>query len=104
MPWGVAAAAVIGGVATYAASQNQANAAESAANKQYQSAQDAIALQKAMYEKNAPYWQPYVNLGQQGTSQISSMMPYLTHQFTASDLQSNLAPNYQFMLLSLIHI
>lgn len=95
---GVVTASVVNAFASTSAADTQASAAKDAANKQYQASQDAINLQKAMYEQNAPYWQPYVGLGQQGTSQISSMLPYLTHQFTPSDLQTNLAPNYQFML------
>ena len=98
MPWGVAAAAVVGGIATYAASENQANAAENAANKQLQATQEGRQLLRDMYEKNAPYWQPYTALGERGASQINQLMPYLTHQFGPSDLQTGLAPNYQFML------
>lgn len=101
MSW--VAAAVIGGAAigaigsAYAADQ-QASAAESAANAQLQSTQSGQQLLRDMYAKNAPYWTPYTQLGTQGTTAINQMMPYLTHQFSASDLQSGLAPNYQFML------
>lgn len=97
MPWGVAAAAVATAGTIYAASQ-QADAAENAANKQLQASQEGQQLLRDMYNRNAPYWYPYTNLGVQGTTAISNMMPYLTHQFTPTDLQTNLAPNYQFML------
>jgi hypothetical protein len=97
MPWAVAAAAVAAG-GSYLASQNSANASESAANTQLQATKEGQQLIREMYAKNAPYWEPYVGLGQQGTSAISALMPYLTHQFNASDLQTGLAPNYQFQL------
>lgn len=91
----VAGAAVVGGVIS---SSMQADAAESAANKQLQATTQGQDLMREMYAKNAPYWTPYTNLGPQGVNQITSLLPYLTHQFGPSDLQTNLAPNYKFML------
>ena len=41
---------------------------------------------------------PYQNLGAQGVSNISSMLPYFTNQFSNADLNSQLAPNYAFQL------
>lgn len=41
--------------------------------------------------------QPYMQAGAQGATTLASMIPQLTRSFTAADLQSNLAPNYQFM-------
>lgn len=84
--------------ASYLASSNQADAATQAAQTQANASQAGIQNIQQMYAKNAPYWYPYTNLGQQGTTAISSMLPYFTHQFTPSDLQTQLAPNYQFML------
>lgn len=101
MTWVAAAvigSAVVGAGASYFASQNSADAAKSAANAQLQSTQEGQQLLRDMYAKNAPYWTPYTALGERGVSQINQMLPYLTHEFTASDLQSGLAPNYQFML------
>ena len=101
MSW--VAAAVVGGAAigaigsAYAASES-ASAAENAANKQLQATTQGQDLMREMYAKNAPYWTPYTNLGPQGVNQITSLLPYLTHQFSPSDLQTNLAPNYKFML------
>ena len=46
----------------------------------------------------SPNYQPYIDLGKQGTSSLSSMMPYLTNQFSNADLNANLAPNYAFQL------
>ena len=79
MPIGWVAAA--GAVAGLAGSAMQADATTSAANTQSQAAQANTQLMQQMYEKNAPYWQPYVGLGQQGVSNIQSMLPYLTQQF-----------------------
>jgi len=49
-------------------------------------------------EAMKPYYTPYTNLGQQGVSNISSMLPYLTNQFSNQDLNAQLAPNYAFQL------
>lgn len=101
MSWVAAAvigSAAVGAIGSTIAASNQADAAKSAAQSQLQATTQGQDLLREMYAKNAPYWQPYANLGPQGTTAISQMMPYLTHQFNASDLQSNLAPNYQFML------
>ena len=81
---GIVTGSIINAIGSNVAADTQASAAENAANKQYQASQNAIDLQKSMYTQNAPYWQPYVGLGKTGTTQISSMMPYLTHQFNAS--------------------
>lgn len=97
MSGAITAAVIGGGAAIYAASQS-ANAAESAANTQLQGTREGQQLLREMYATNAPYWKPYTNLGPQGTSAISAMLPYLTHQFSPSDLQTSLAPNYQFQL------
>lgn len=96
----VAGAAVVGGVIS---SSMQADAAESAANKQYQSTQDAQNLMREMYAKNAPYWTPYTKLGETGVSKISSMMPYLTEQYptykpaTMADIKAMMPAEYEFM-------
>ena len=94
----VAASAVVSAGASYFAADRSASAAESAANKQLQATQEGQQLLREMYAKNAPYWYPYTALGERGATQINQMLPYLTHQFGPSDLQTGLAPNYQFML------
>jgi len=93
----VASAAITAG-ASYLAADKSASASESAANKQLQATQEGQQLLREMYNKNAPYWYPYTTVGQQGATQINQMLPYLTHQFSPTDLQTGLAPNYQFML------
>ena len=90
--------AVIGGLATNAASNRQASAAGKA--------QDATNAQNALNNANAKPWitqgQSAVNtLGDlTGTSGNTSAPGYgdLTRGFTAADLNSNLAPNYQWQL------
>ena len=94
----VAGAAVVGAGASYLAADRSASAAESASKNQLQATQEGQQLLRDMYNKNAPYWYPYTTVGQQGATQINQMMPYLTHQFSPTDLQTGLAPNYQFML------
>lgn len=95
---GIVTGSIINAIGSNAAADTQASAAKDAAQTQANATLAAQQLQRDMYAKNAPYWQPYTALGPQGTTAISSMLPYLTHQFSPSDLQTNLAPNYQFML------
>ena len=94
----VVASAVIGAGASYLAADRSASAAQSASQNQLQATQEGQQLLREMYNKNAPYWYPYTTVGQQGATQINQMLPYLTHQFSPTDLQTGLAPNYQFML------
>jgi len=46
----------------------------------------------------SPNYTPYLQTGQQGLSELQSQLPSLTQGFGPQQLQSNLAPNYQFML------
>ena len=75
-----------------------ANAASSSANTIANATKNAQGLIQQNLTNLSPNYTPYMNLGNQGVSSLSSMLPDLTHQFNAQDLQSNLAPNYQFML------
>ena len=54
--------------------------------------------QTGIYDTSMGNLQPYLQTGAQGANTLASMIPQLTKSFTAADLQSNLAPNYQFML------
>jgi len=98
MSW-VLGAAIIGGAAiNYIGSQGQANAATSAANTQ---ANAALAGQQQLqqnYQNLSPQFNPYLQTGAQGLSQLQAQLPSLTQSFGPAQLQSNLAPNYQFML------
>jgi hypothetical protein len=99
-------ASAIGGSAllNFFGSQNQAGAATNAANQQYAATQDAAAQQRAMFDILNKQQEPYRQAGYGALSKISGMLPDFTkmpaayRDFTAADLQTNLAPNYQFML------
>jgi hypothetical protein len=101
MPIGWVAAA--GAVAGLAGSAMQADAATSAAETQANAARGNVDLMREMYAKNAPYWQPYVGLGEKGVSNIQEMLPYLTQQYptykpaTTAEIMAQLPANYQFM-------
>jgi len=51
-----------------------------------------------IYGQNKAVLQPYQKTGADALAEINRQMPYFTHQFDANDLNSGLAPNYQFML------
>jgi len=96
-----------GALASYGGAQLQADAAR-----------EASANQLAMFNTINKQFAPQRGAGYQSLNQIRSMLPgqsvtynelgqpigtqegtdYLTRQFTPQDLQSGLAPNYQFML------
>jgi hypothetical protein len=96
-----------GALASYSGAQLQADAAR-----------EASANQLAMFNTINKQFAPQRGAGYQSLNQIRSMLPgqsvtynelgqpigtqegtdYLTRQFTPQDLQSGLAPNYQFML------
>jgi len=78
---------LIGGQGASQAGQTAASGAQQAQQTLQQNLQNL-----------SPNYQPYINLGQQGTSSLSSMLPYLTNQFSNADLNANLAPNYAFQL------
>ena len=95
----VGGAAVLG----FMGANKQASAASQAANQQYQATQDAAAQQRAMFDIQNAQQAPYREAGYGALSKISGMLPQLTElpagykPFTAADLQTNLAPNYEFM-------
>jgi len=98
--WALAGSALLG----YMGSQKQAGAAESAAQTQLQGTQEAARIQKEMFDVLNAQQAPYREAGYGALTSIKGMLPQLTAQypaykeFTAADLKSNLAPNYQFML------
>jgi hypothetical protein len=51
-----------------------------------------------LYNKQVGIQQPYQAIGQAGSQGLLANQDYLTHQFNANDLNSNLAPNYAFQL------
>ena len=98
MPIGLGAGIAIAGGLGLIGAGMQSSAATSAANTQ---ANAALAGQQQLqqnYQNLAPQFQPYLQTGAQGLSQLQSQLPSLTQPFGTQQLQSNLAPNYQFML------
>jgi len=79
-------------------SSQQSNAAQSAAQMQANAANNAAALQQQEFNTINQQQAPYRQAGYTALNQIGQMTPYLTQQFGPQQLQSNLAPNYQFML------
>jgi len=81
----------------------QAGAAENAANLQASAADKAAAQQMQMFTTLNKQQEPYRKAGYGALNQINTMLPQFTAMpsaykpFTAADLQSNLAPNYEFM-------
>jgi len=84
--------------ATILGSVLQSNAATSAASTQANAANNAAALQQQEFNTINQQQAPYRQAGYTALNQIGQMTPYLTQQFGPQQLQSNLAPNYQFML------
>jgi len=98
-------ATAIGGGALlgYMGSQGQAEAAREGAQLQYGATQDAAARQREMFEILNAQQLPYRTAGGGALTSLQEMLPYFTEKqapyrpFTAEDLKSNLAPNYEFM-------
>lgn len=82
----------IGGSAARSAASTQADAANKASDLQYQ-----------MFQTQNEQQKPYREAGYQALKDIGAQQGYLTapggtlKPFTAADLKSNLAPNYEFM-------
>ena len=110
------AAIAVGG--SLIGSAMSADAATSAADTQAQAARDANAQQLAIFNTQNAQQAPYRAQGYSALNQIGSMLPgtyqqydangnvigagqgsgYLTRQFGDQDLNSSLAPNYNFQL------
>jgi hypothetical protein len=83
------------GVTGAAISNNAINNAQATQNA---SAQKSMGTLGDIYNTNLKSIAPYQEAGVGGLNEINKQMPYFTHQFDANDLNSGLAPNYQFML------
>lgn len=116
----VSAAVMVGG--QLLGSAISGSAASSAASKQAQAAKEASAAQRAMAERNAinlqdiadrqmsnlggiygqsqAYTAPFITTGTNAAAKLNELVNsgYFSQPFTAADLKSNLAPNYEFML------
>lgn len=75
-----------------------ANAAKSAASTQADAARAGQAQLQQNFEKLSPNYDPYLQTGQIGLSQLQQSIGGLTQPFGPEQLQQNLAPNYQFQL------
>lgn len=113
---GAAIGAGVGGM--IGGSVNQANAAESAASAQQAAATNATQLQQNIFDTINKQQTPYRGAGVGALNTLQSLMPGqytkydaagnpigtatgtgdLTRTFSNADLNSQLAPNYQFML------
>jgi hypothetical protein len=96
--------AILGGAALgLLGGRQQAKAATGASQLQYQSTQDAARQQREMFDILNAQQAPYRETGYGALTNIKEMLPYFTQQapaykpFTAADLKTNLAPNYEFM-------
>jgi hypothetical protein len=90
----VAGAVVVGSVAS---GYLQGQAAKSAAQTQADAAARAQGQLLATGEKAADVYNPYVNKGVTALNKMSED-PYFTQQFTNKDLNSSLAPGFDFRL------
>jgi hypothetical protein len=80
---------------TYQGQKDQAAANASALNTNYGNARGDL---YDIYNKQVAIQQPYQNVGKAGSEGLINNQDYLTRQFNAADLNSNLAPNYAFQL------
>jgi hypothetical protein len=91
-------AAVIGGTAVlggaYLSSQGQQNAANTQANAAMQQQANLLAAG----QEASKQFTPYANYGTTALSNLASNNPYFNNQFSNTDLNSNLSPNYAFQL------
>ena len=92
----VTAAVVVGGglLGSAISSRGQQNAAQTQADATAQAQNQVLAAG----QQGAQQYAPYQQLGQTGVNALSENLGYFTKPFTSADLNSYLAPNYDFML------
>ena len=93
----ITAASIVGGT-TLLGSYLASNASKSAANTVANATTAGQQQMQGNLQALSPNYTPYMNLGQTGVNQLNAQLPNLTQSFGPQQLQSNLAPNYQFML------
>ena len=93
----ITAASIVGGT-TLLGSYLASNASKSAANTIANATTAGQQQMQGNLQALSPNYTPYMNLGQTGVNQLNAQIPDLTQSFGPQQLQSNLAPNYQFML------
>lgn len=92
---GVATAIVVGSVATgYMSSQAQKKAAQTQADAAGRAQDQLLAAGQEAKEG----YTPYTDAGKTALSDITKQLPYFQQQFTNQDLNSYLAPGYEFRL------
>jgi hypothetical protein len=91
MPWGVAAAAVVGGVVSANAAGKQAKAASSAAGAQAQSEANSQAMQKEIFDKQVELQAPWREAGLKALDTYASNPAF---KFSHDDMTAS--PDYQF--------
>ena len=74
------------------------NAAKQAANTQANAANQAAQLQQEQFNLTNEQQKPYREAGYSALSDIGSMKPYLTQQYTPEDFAQGIDPGYQFRL------
>ena len=95
---GVITGSVISAVGNLIGANTQANATQNAANTQANAALQQQGNLLAAGQTASKQFDPYAQYGTTALSSLTANNPYFNQQFTAADLKSNLAPNYQFML------
>jgi len=90
-------AAVIGGAAVLGGAYMSSQGAQNAANTQANAASQQQSNLLAAGQTASQQFTPYANYGATPLSSLTANNPYFNQQFTAQDLKSNLAPNYEFM-------
>ena len=91
--WAIAGSALLNAYG----SSRQASAAAAAGDQQAQAAANAAAQQREMFDILNAQQAPYRQAGYGALTNIQQMLPQFTRTFTPADLQSNLAPNYEFI-------
>ena len=89
--WVAAAAAIAGALITSSSASDAASQQSSAANS---AAQTQLQMFNTINNQQAPWRQAGVS----SLNDIATLQPQFQHQFNASDLNANMAPNYAFQL------
>jgi hypothetical protein len=92
--WAAGAAAIGTVAAGYMQSQATQNAAQTQANAALQQQGNLLAAGQTASQQ----FTPYANYGTTALNNLTGNNAYFNNQFTNADLNSNLAPNYNFML------
>jgi len=92
LAWAIGGSAVLG----FLGAKEQAGAAESASNLQYQATQDAARQQREMFDILNEQQKPYREAGYSALSRIGEMLPGLTKPVSREEILG--LPGYQFAI------